>query len=695
MAAQIKSEHFSVDIDNTTGAVVSISNPRAEGDMNWVSSPDNAPWQPLGSRWGMGYVDLGADSLHRTYWKNPSIVSSNETSAVLEFNLGPLLIKVSRSLKDDGKTFHESYSFHNVGTEDLDLDGPQGTSIAIFTPFNDHYTNTEDALQRRAHAHVWANGGSNAWVKMTQMGGHGPNLGLVVTEGSLRGYSIESRDRITMSNTRGVFLLHPITGKLAPNEQKAIEWSMFWHNDWDDFFEKCAELSFQFIHFHIPCYTLVGDEVAALQMTGAVNEKTTVNGQSVVCDGKGRYSAKSDTFKGSIDVKTPGTEYSAKVYLNRVDSVEKLVASRVRFIIDKQQIYDLGKPGDGAYAVFDNEAQLISSWDTDNDRNLGRERVGMGIFMARWLREHPDDDKVRNSLKRYYKFVCEELQDQTGYVLNGPGSREKRLYNWPWVMQLHIAVASTDLDTTGVNGGESPLERFEKTMESFYDEGGRDLYPIGLPLLECLRYLQNFGTTKLLERAKKLFLNHGQRILDRGVDYPPFEVNFEQSIVAPAAIMLLELYRFTKEPKWLGGAELQMKTLLRFQGKQPDYRLHDIAIRHWDGYWFGKDRMWGDTFPHYWSTLNAVALHHYSYAKADEASKKRADGIILGNLALFSPDGSASCAWIYPLSVNGRAGHYKDPYANDQDWALNHLLYLKQDDEYGQKGHERTYMDRI
>jgi hypothetical protein len=159
--------------------------------------------------------------------------------------------------------------------------------------------------------------------------------------------------------------------------------------------------------------------------------------------------------------------------------------------------------------------------------------------------------------------------------------------------------------------------------------------------------------------------------------------------------MLLELYRFTKEPKWLDGAELQMKTLLRFQGKQPDYRLHDIAIRHWDGYWFGKDRMWGDTFPHYWSTLDAVALHHYSYARADEASKKSADGIILGNLALFSPDGSASCAWIYPLSVNGRTGHYKDPYANDQDWALNHLLYLKQDDEYGHKGHEKSYTDRV
>ena len=32
-----------------------------------------------------------------------------------------------------------------------------------------------------------------------------------------------------------------------------------------------------------------------------------------------------------------------------------------------------------------------------------------------------------------------------------------------------------------------------------------------------------------------------------------------------------------------------------------------MPIRHWDGYWFGRERLWGDVFPHYWSVLSAAA----------------------------------------------------------------------------------------
>lgn len=86
--------------------------------------------------------------------------------------------------------------------------------------------------------------------------------------------------------------------------------------------------------------------------------------------------------------------------------------------------------------------------------------------------------------------------------------------------------------------------------------------------------------------------------------------------------------------------------------------------------------MWGDVFPHYWSTLNAVALHHYGQAVGQDSYGTKAEGIIRSNIALFDQDGRGSCAWIYPTSVNGRPGHHADPYANDQDWALNHSLQI-------------------
>lgn len=42
--------------------------------------------------------------------------------------------------------------------------------------------------------------------------------------------------------------------------------------------------------------------------------------------------------------------------------------------------------------------------------------------------------------------------------------------------------------------------------------------------------------------------------------------------------------------KYLDGAKQQMPALEAFNGNQPSYHLNEIAIRHWDGYWFGNGR---------------------------------------------------------------------------------------------------------
>lgn len=100
------------------------------------------------------------------------------------------------------------------------------------------------------------------------------------------------------------------------------------------------------------------------------------------------------------------------------------------------------------------------------------------------------------------------------------------------------------------------------------------------------------------------------------------------------------------------------------------------------------DRMWCDTFPHYWITLNGIALHHYGRGLKNDtrddaaAALKSANSIIRNNLALFEANGRALSACIYPNSVNGRAGNYKDPYANDQGWVLAHLLQIEEDDAF-------------
>lgn len=141
---------------------------------------------------------------------------------------------------------------------------------------------------------------------------------------------------------------------------------------------------------------------------------------------------------------------------------------------------------------------------------------------------------------------------------------------------------------------------------------------------------------------------------ENGPNYPTSEVNYEQSIVAPSIIHLLNVYMLTGDEKYLKGAESQLPLLESFSGKQPSFHLYDIAIRHWDGYWFGKDRIWGDTFPHYWSTLSGIAFRLYAKATGKQEYTERALNIFRNNLCLFTEDGRGSCAFIYPDKVNGQ-----------------------------------------
>ena len=130
--------------------------------------------------------------------------------------------------------------------------------------------------------------------------------------------------------------------------------------------------------------------------------------------------------------------------------------------------------------------------------------------------------------------------------------------------------------------------------------------------------------------------------MECGKNYPPHEVNYEQSIVAPAAAYLCDLYRLTGEEKYAQAARIQLAVLDLFQGFQPDYHMNEVAIRHWDGYWFGKRECYGDTFPHYWSALSGVAYRDTETIAGCPYYARKAEKTFRGVLSMFMEDGSAS-----------------------------------------------------
>src|SRR5699024_12295407 len=74
------------------------------------------------------------------------------------------------------------------------------------------------------------------------------------------------------------------------------------------------------------------------------------------------------------------------------------------------------------------------------------------------------------------------------------------------------------------------------------------------------------------------------------------------------ADILLQAHLLSGDPALFEAARTHLHVLDQFQGVQDDHHLHEVAIRHWDGYWFGKRKLYGDTLPHYWSGLSGHVL---------------------------------------------------------------------------------------
>jgi hypothetical protein len=277
------------------------------------------------------------------------------------------------------------------------------------------------------------------------------------------------------------------------------------------------------------------------------------------------------------------------------------------------------------------------------------------------------DAAIEAGLKRFHRFVRTRLQKPDGTVLGEVGGESSRLYNFPWVAQLH-------LELFHALGGSRYLDDCYKTIRAYYRRGGDTFYPIGLPMVDAVNTFRAAGRTREAARLLADFCRHGDHVVRTGLALPKSEVNYEQTIVSPAVLIPLECYLLTGEARYLDFAKRIMPALEAFGGLQPDHRLHDIGIRHWDGYWFGKRETWGDVFPHHWSATTGWAFYLYWQATGDETYRKRGRAILMSNLSSFRPDGTATCAYIYPDSVNGDSGRFADPLANDQDWALVFLL---------------------
>lgn len=646
---------FLVAYDMTDGSVRSIINEADPHKMNFAEGA---------MHWGLIRDAIFPDGEGRQNLTEVArFLSCKEIEGGIEatYQTERFFITVTRRVVGD--RFCETYRFKNITRAEVFVSRGQ---LGIYATFNENYDLAEVCLQNRCHTHIWC-GGDVSFVEARKMGLCDFALGLALTEGSLDTYSVE-RDLKEWSNDRGDFILHASPFILPAGEETVISWELFWHED-GKFYEAFEKYE-RGIVIRSDAFTVFEDEEIRFEINRP-DARVFLGGKEIPTvsgDGKTFVTYKPSALHEHIfAIEWKGIRTKAEFYVQT--SFRELVKARVEFIVNKQQYHHAGSPIDGAYLIYDNEEERMYYDDQAGDHNACRERLVMGLLVAKYLQYYPDD-KIYASMMKYYDFVSREFyDDEKGEVYNtiGRDPSRVRLYNGPWMGMFILEMYKLTHD-------KSFLKKMCKLFDVYYSIGGERFYPNGITMIETYDALKEAGMEDEAEAMLEKFKNHVGNIVKIGINYPPHEVKYEQTVVSPGLALVSQMALITKDPFYLPHAKLQAKMLERFCGEQPSFHFNQLSIRHWDAFWFGKRRLYGDTFPHVASIHSSDAFLQYADASGDEHYRDIAWRGMRNNLCCFREDGRAYSSYVYPFTINGEKGEYYDPWANEQDGALYFMI---------------------
>ncbi|KQQ96411.1 hypothetical protein ASF72_01780 [Arthrobacter sp. Leaf141] len=642
-------------IDPVTGAPVQFVAKNAP-DRRFLLDPDLV-WHSLEHQWGSGHIitDGGA-----ARWNRPDRQEVATNSSVSHFLPSEqLALTVKRNVRKD--KFIERYEFTNTG-----LHTTKVTSVGIQTPFADLYESAQEALQRSVHAHIFT-GGAWAWVLAQPMSGTGPLLGLVLEEGELWGYSIESRNRNTSSNARGHIVLqvtdharnpNAFGGQpaltLEPGQSLVLQWQLGWYGNIDEFLSATKpSVKLSAVSAPINQAITITTNLSVTSRSEALKISPTPEGTEVRSD-----------CPGTFMIEIGG---SSRTEIAFHDPLAEVIKRRCAYILDHQRA--AYRPGSLAHAFVpvDTATKLAQTTNGWSDWTDGSERIGMALLLQMAVRRGLIDPALDDALEGWAEFAVENLMDSTDAPRRGSQDHHTgaRLYDAPWLAQFFLERYLQTEDTTH-------LHRAERILNRAFALGAQGFLAIHFSGT-CVAVADALAVAGALEAAQQLrgqVIESAHYFAARGVQLPPHEVFYEQSIVAPLVCLFSDAYRLTGDHVFLDATRTALPWLLAFGGPQPHTRLYGVAIRHWDGYWFGLRRQWGDVFPHYWSALTAEALLGLPEELLNAGHESLALAILRANMSNYFPDGSATCAFIMPTTVDGVPAHTADPLANDQDWHL-------------------------
>ncbi len=664
----MRNSFFNVKFDKKLGGVKLLSLVKDKNNMNFCKGGRYfCLLRDFGDRIKLLRLEGVKTAYDPTYFDLKEIVSSSSRTVVISESRG-VEAKTEYTIKRDKlivKTVLKNKNSYPVYYKDGD--------ISIDMPFNDAYESSEICMKERAHTHIHT-GLDVCYVRSERMGLSENNLGLVFSKGRISSYSQDG----ACTHNRGYFRFNLAPFYLNKNDTYELEYAFFIYKNKEDFFNKLKKFD---SYLHVQCDKGLTFDFDS-EVSFSVLSKNKIADASVVLDGENvAFKKGAKCIKVSLKPQRCGEHKfyftingtTGSATFNVISSVDDLVSKRIKFIVENQQCLDKNSPLYGDYLVYDNQEKMQHCNTTWPDYNGVRERLGMPISIIKWLQKN-NDQKIRASIDLYVEFLLRESVDEiNGYVYGNIGKDEKslRLYNPPWVMLLFAEYYNL---TKNVRWAKLVYT----VVKYYYTKGGSKFYPNGIRFSTLFNCLKDAGLNAELKEILPLFDEHIANIVKNGTNYPPHEVNFEQTIVTPAVTLLLDKYQISGEQEYLIEAEKHLKILERFDGCQPDCRQNKIPIRFWDDFWFGKNGTFGDTL-HYWSVLSGYCFYLYGKLANNDYYKDYGEQCLRNCCYLFNESGVGSCAYVYPRQINGNKGEFHNVFSNDQDFALYFLMKVFND----------------
>lgn len=140
------------------------------------------------------------------------------------------------------------------------------------------------------------------------------------------------------------------------------------------------------------------------------------------------------------------------------------------------------------------------------------------------------------------------------------------------------------------------METAARILERAYDLGAGRHLAIGLSetVVEAADALDRDGQQERATRLREEIVRSAHCFIGLGEQLPEHEVAYGHAIVAPSLNVLIDAWRITDDPLLEKEIAERLPWLPAFSGRQPHIRLHGVGIRHWDGFWFGRGRLFGD-----------------------------------------------------------------------------------------------------